>query len=326
MTISKKIAGLLVLSLVLVCFCVNPLLAANGKTVIAEVNGAKVYKEEFDKQFDMFVRQITAQANTQPTAEELQEMRKVVLDDLIEYKMLLAESAKQGIKVDKSEIDAEINNLKQNFVNENGFAAALKQANMTEAEFTDRIKDGIAIQKLIEKQVADQVRVTDAETKAFYDANPAFFEQDERVHARHILIRVEPNASAIEKDKAKKKLEEVLLALKNGGDFADLAIKYSEDPSKVMGGDLGYFTKGRMVKPFEEAAFKLKPGEVSGIIETQFGYHLIKVEDHQQPRTIPYEEIKDLIADNLTMQKKQEAAGKYIESLYQKAKITRQGA
>lgn len=322
MQISKRLMGFLVLIATVMFFCVSPLWAAKAKPELAaEVNGVPVYKADVEKRMDLLLRQIAAQASEMPSEADLKEINSRILNDLIEYKMLLNESEKQGITVSDAEVDAELSQIKTNFLDETGFATALNQAGVTEAEFSQTIKDTLGIQKLLEIQMADKIKVSDNEIKAFYDSNPNLFEQEERVHARHILKMVEPNASAIDRDKKKKELEEVLRALKNGSDFSDLAMKYSDDPSKIMGGDLGYFTRGRMVKPFEDAAFALKTGEISGIVETQFGYHIIKLEDRQSARTIPYEEIKSAISENISMQKRQEAADQYINGLYKKSQI-----
>lgn len=324
MQICKKLAVVLFLGAALVLAGVGPALADNGKqAVAAEVNGKPIYKAELDKRVDLLLRQINEQVDRAPTEEELKELRTHVLDDMIEYEMLLSESLKQKIEVSEAEINAEYERVKSSYVNEAGFAATLKQLGISETEFKQTLKNNLAITKLVDKEVVDKTKVTDEEAKAFYNDNPAIFEQSERVHARHILKLVEPNAGAVEKDKKRKELEEVQRALKNGSDFSELALKYSDDPSKVNGGDLGYFTRGRMVKPFEDAAFALKPGEISGIVETQFGYHIIKVEDRQPARKIAYEEIKDELMQNLAMRKRQDAISKYIEDLYKKAKITK---
>lgn len=315
----KRFISVLALTATLVLMGAAPLWAADDKALAAEVNGIPIYKADIDKRMDLLVRQIAVET---PSEADLKEIRARVLSDFIEYKMLLNESEKQGFTASNAEVEAELINIKANFPDEAAFVAALNQAGAQEAEFRQTIKDSLIIQKLVEKQVADKISVADKEIKDFYDNNPALFEQEERVHARHILKMVEPNASAIERDKKRKELEEVLRALKNGSDFSDLAMKYSDDPSKIMGGDLGYFTRGRMVKPFEDAAFALKPGEVSGIVETQFGYHIIKVEDCQPAGTVPFEEIKSVIAENIAMGKRQDATIQYIDELYKKSKIT----
>lgn len=315
----KRLVSVLALTVALIWAGTTPLWAADDKALAAKVNGIPIYKADIDKRMDSLVRQIAVET---PSEADLKEIRARVLNDFIEYKMLLNESEKQGFTASNAEVDAELVNIKTNFPDEAAFAAALNQAGVQEDEFRQTIKDSLIIQKLMEKQVAGNINVSEKECKDFYDNNQDLFEQEERVHARHILKMVEPNASAIERDKKRKELEEVLRALKNGSDFSDLAMKYSDDPSKIMGGDLGYFTRGRMVKPFEDAAFALKPGETSGIIETMFGYHIIKLEDRQPAGIIPFAEIKDVIAENLAMEKRQQATIQYIDELYKKSQIT----
>ncbi|MBI3399569.1 MAG: SurA N-terminal domain-containing protein [Deltaproteobacteria bacterium] len=151
------------------------------------------------------------------------------------------------------------------------------------------------------KDIAQRVKVSEAEIKGYYEKNVSEFQKNKEVSARHILIK--PTAGADikrAKEEAKKKAEEILTLAKKGEDFAGLAKKYSEDPvSAKQGGSLGYFGKGVMVKPFEDAAFSLKKGEVSGIVETEFGYHIIKVDDIKEARLIPLKEAKDTITKKL---------------------------
>lgn len=317
----KKPACILVLTAAIVMLAFGPVAAADtNNPILAKVNGVAVYKAELDKRMNLLVRQISMQPN-QLSEADIAELRQRVLNDLIEYKMLLQEAEKQGLKVDAAEVDAEFAALKSGFNSDADFAKALADSGVAEADFRQTVTDSILIQKLFDKQLASKIAVSEKEALEFYQNNPSLFEQEERVHARHILKMVAPNANAIERDKQKKELEEVLRAIKNGADFAEMAMKYSDDSSKIMGGDLGYFTRGRMVKPFEDTAFTLEIGDVSGIVETQFGYHIIKVEDHQQPRTIPFEEIKGVLVENLSIQKQQEAIGKYVGELRKKAQI-----
>ena len=136
-----------------------------------------------------------------------------------------------------------------------------------------------AIQKLLEMEVYPQAMVSEKESRIFFENNPQYFKRPEEVKASHILIQVAPDANDEEKLAARKKIEDIQKKIEAGDDFADLARQYSEGPSNVNGGDLGYFDRKKMVKPFSDAAFDLKPGQVSDIVETQFGYHLIKVYD-----------------------------------------------
>ena len=150
------------------------------------------------------------------------------------------------------------------------------------------------------KVVIKDVIATEEDQKQYYTLYKNKFSFPEQVKARHILLKFSPNISEEEKKKVKEKAELVLERLKKGEDFAELATAYSEDPSSAKkGGDLGYLQKGKMVKPFEEAAFSLKPGQLSGIVETKFGYHIIKVEEHKEAGTKPFDEVKDSIKEQV---------------------------
>ena len=162
------------------------------------------------------------------------------------------------------------------------------------------LSDSFLEQEYMVRALGKEATVTDEEVRRFYDANEKGFLASEQARARHILIRVSSDASGEEKKKAREKIEGLGGRIKKGEDFGKLAAEFSEDTNSQMnGGDLGYFTKGQMVKPFEEAAFSLKPGQVSGVVETQFGYHLIKVEDHQEARMVTFDTVKEQIRGRL---------------------------
>jgi peptidyl-prolyl cis-trans isomerase C len=173
----------------------------------------------------------------------------------------------------------------------------------------------------MENAVANVPGPTDAEAKDFYEKNPEKFKQDEQVRASHILVRVDPNADAKAKAKAKAEIDAVMKELKAGGDFAKLAQQHSQDGSAAQGGDLGYFPKGQMVPEFDKVAFSLPVGQLSGIVTTQFGYHILKVTDKKAPRTVPYEEAQAQIKQFLEQDKKQKAADAFVEGLKKKSKI-----
>jgi peptidyl-prolyl cis-trans isomerase D len=145
----------------------------------------------------------------------------------------------------------------------------------------------------------DQVTVTEQEIKEYYNYNINSFKIPEKVCARHILFRLKEDATKEETAKVRKKAEAVLKQARAGTDFAKLAKEYSEGPTRKDGGDLGCFSKGRMVKPFEEAAFKLKKGEISDLVKTQFGFHIIKVEDIQPAKTKTLDEVRSQIENIL---------------------------
>jgi peptidyl-prolyl cis-trans isomerase C len=160
--------------------------------------------------------------------------------------------------------------------------------------------DDALSREYISKVVIRDITVTDEDIEQYYTLNKEKFVVPEQVKARHILIKVSPDASDEEKKKTLEKAQGILKKAKEGKDFAKLSETYSDDPgSRQRGGDLGFFGRGRMVKPFEDAAFSLRPGEMSEIVETRFGYHIIKVEDYHESRAKTMEEVKDIIKKQL---------------------------
>ena len=287
---------------------------------IAVVNGVIISQGEFDRELDFFVRRAAPEGQQLPELQ-LAKIQNDVLESLIDREVLFQESQKKGIEVKADEISDQLKKIKQRYPDETQFAEMLKGIGLTESDVQTQIKRGMAIQQLIDKEVGDKVKISDEESKQYYDTHPEFFKQPEQVNASHILIKVDENASEAQKAEARKKIQEVQQKLQKGEDFETLAKTYSEGPSAPQGGNLGYFRRGQMVKPFEDAAFKLKPGETSDIVETRFGYHLIKVIDKQPEKTLAYAEIKDRLNELLKKQKLETEVDVYIDNLRKDAKI-----
>ena len=178
---------------------------------------------------------------------------------------------------------------------------------------------------LLYQHFTETARPTDQQLEAYYKAHQGEFET---AKARHILVRFQGSRVPLKEGQKDLSEQEALAraqALRQrilkGEDFADVARKNSDCPSKAQGGDLGYFERGNMVKPFEDVAFELKAGELSGIVETQFGYHLIKVVDHQKAGEVPLEEARDDIAAYLDRQNRDEAAQGYLKELRASARV-----
>ena len=192
---------------------------------------------------------------------------------------------------------------------------------LTEADIKSEIEHNMAIRGLIDSQVVDKIEISESETKAYYDNNPSFFKKPEQVKASHILIKVAPEATDMQKAQKRIEIAKIQQKVQEGQDFATLAKEYSEGPSKENGGDLGYFPRGQMVKPFDDAVFALKPDQVSDIVETRFGYHIIKVFDIKPETIMAYADVKDRLAQHLKSQRVDQEARTYIEKLKSEAKI-----
>ena len=300
-----------------------PAMAADTKSAggkVAVINGVVITQAHYDKELKVHADRVSRQGQ-QISDEQMAALKKEVLDGLIEREVLYQESQKAGIKIDEQKVNDQMAGIRKRFPNEEEFKKALASMGLTEEEVRTQIQRGLAIRGLIDQKVANSIVVTDEETRAYYDSNPQFFKQPEQVKASHILIKVEPTADDATKAAARKKIEDIRKKLTDGGDFAELAKEYSEGPSAPKGGDLGYFRRGQMVKAFDDTAFSMKINEVSGLVESRFGYHLIKVYDKKPEQTLAYAEVKDKIAQRLKQEKIEKGATAYVENLKKDAKI-----
>lgn len=181
--------------------------------------------------------------------------------------------------------------------------------------------DNFLVSEFLKREVAQKVTISENDLKSYYDGHKDEFKAPETVRARHILIKVASGESEENKKKAREKMEGILAKIKAGESFETLATELSDDPgSKQKGGDLGFFARGRMIKSFEDAAFSLKPGEISGIVETPFGYHIIKVEEKKEAGLEPFEKVKDRISQKLLQEGIRSKVSEFIDKAMKDAK------
>lgn len=291
------------------------------QSYVAMVNGTPILKSEVDRKIDLIKKRYSEAGNPIPE-NQLAVMRQKIINSLVDQELLYKESQTQGISIDPSVINNDYDSFKKQFKTEDDFNNQMKALNYTEDVIKAQIKMAKSIQKLIEKDVISTISIPDEELKAYYDSHPDEFKHPERIRASHILVKVDQNATEADKKNARKKIDGILAKLKKKEDFAKLAEENSDDPgSSKHGGDLGFFTHGQMVKPFEDAAFALKPGEISKVVETQFGYHIIRLENKEPAYTQNFDEAKDGLQQKLKQEKISEAVRNYIESLKKKGKV-----
>ena len=286
--------------------------------VLARVNGENVTRKEFEE----FVQNLEGRAGGPVPADQRDRVYRSVLDQLVGYKLLLQESKARKVTVPDAEVEARIGEIRKQFPSEDVFMQMLIQRKMTLDQVKADARQDMAISKLIEDEIASKIAVKPEQVQDFYAKNPDQFKQDERVRASHILIAFPENADAAAKAQAKTKAEQVLKDVKAGKDFAALAKQHSQDPgSAVNGGDLGFFQKGQMVGPFNDVAFTLAPGAISDVVETQFGYHIIKVAEKQPARAVPLEEVRPQVEQYLQNQNREEQTETFVKSLRSKGKV-----
>jgi peptidyl-prolyl cis-trans isomerase C len=286
--------------------------------VIARVNGETINKGDFERA----VQSLEGRAGGPVPAEQRDRVFRDVLDQLVGVRLLTQEAAARKVTVPEADIDAQIAKIQAQFPNAEAFNQVLAQRQMTVEQLKSDARREMAITKLLQSEVEARAAVTDAQINDFYAKNPNQFKQPERVRASHILISVAEGADATVKGQARAKAEQILKDVKAGKDFAALAKEHSQDPgSAIQGGDLGFFTQGQMVGPFNDTAFALAKGATSDLVETQFGFHIIRVVDKQPSRDVPLEEVRERLEQYLLNQNRQEQTEAFVKTLRAKGKV-----
>jgi peptidyl-prolyl cis-trans isomerase C len=259
---------------------------------VAMVNGDIIPRDEYRRQLSIAREQLLRQGMPLDDAG-LERLSGEVLENMIDNELLYSESKKRGYAAEESEITAQLDQVQAQFQSEQDFQAALEGMEYTVSSFKSAVERRITLEKLIDNDIAPGVTVSEKASRAYYEENPEYFMQQKQVRASHILTMAQESSSEEQKKEALQKIELVQKKLDEGGDFAALAREYSEGPSNVQGGDLGFFQRGQMVAPFEDTAFSMEIGEVSDVVQTRFGYHLIKVTDIKEEVAVPYEHAKN---------------------------------
>ncbi|MCB9523717.1 MAG: peptidylprolyl isomerase [Myxococcales bacterium] len=286
---------------------------------IAKVNGVEVDREEFVKKYSKMTKAFTTRKKEIPEGLA-KRYKQSILKQLVDKELLSAEVKKRNIQVPAADLETEFADYKKMFRTDENFDRYLKSSDITEAQIKENISHNLAVTKLLED--GGDLKVSDEEIKAYYDKNQARYEIKEQVRASHILLKVDKSADEAAVKAAKDKADKIYAeASKKGADFAELAKKNSEGPTAPRGGDLSYFSRGRMVPEFEKAAFALKVGEISKPVKTQFGWHIIKITDKKEGKQRSFDEVKESIAKLLRNKNSRKAKSELLKKLKDGAKI-----
>jgi len=289
--------------------------------VLVEVDGRKFTQADADKEISSKLTSLLGQVPEAQLVQIREKMLKESVDDFVNRTLLLEAADRAKVTVSEAEIKTAIDKIKNNLPQGVTLDEALKKSGITQEKLHEEVALGLRLTKIIDAQVKDKKAPADKEIKGYYDTNKKQFEVLETVHARHILVKTEEKDDKKIKDEKMAKAESIRKQLVGGADFAKVAKTSSDCPSKEQGGDLGTFQRGQMVKPFEDAAFKQEVKAIGPVVETPFGYHIIQVLEHGQPKTRSLDEVKGSIAKTIEQQRTQEAAEHYITELKSKAKI-----
>ena len=278
------------------------------------INGKNISRDKLQAQVDHLINQrgLNSGGITQPAL--FKQIQQEVVDQLIVQELLWQEAKRRNFIVEDEFVNERLRQMKSGFDTEQAFQFKIQAGGFTEETYREDIRQQVSVQRMISQGIAPSISISDEEVENFYEANMDQMHRPVAVHARHILIKpesAEPEAQQAAKDEA----GEILAEIRAGEDFVKLATDRSQAPSAPQGGDLGYFGPGKMVEPFEKAAFALQPGETSEVVQTQFGYHIIRLEDRRGGDTAPVEEVADKIRNYLSQQKLQSEVETLVTTL-----------
>ena len=245
-----------------------------------------------------------------------------VLDDLIGNWLAVRELEKRGKAATAAEVDAQIAEIRSRFASEEELDRSLAERGFDRARLRQEISESITVRRWVEESVAPSVEVGEEQVRSFFEANRDQMMEPEKVRARHILVAAGEGASAEERQAARGEIEALRSRLEGGADFAEIARASSDDKSSgARGGDLGWFYRGQMVPSFDQVAFSLAPGELSSVVESPFGFHLIQVQERVGETPVEFEQVRDELTRRLRQYELEQAVRRKLDELGESARI-----
>jgi parvulin-like peptidyl-prolyl isomerase len=289
---------------------------------IAKVNGFEVTKQAVGFELDRLVRFYMSHGmSMQEIKDNLPKLQEKALDQAIGARLLLERSQQLDVPVSQDDIDAEVAKVIEQVGGEENFKKALSAQNIDEETFRKELEKGARVNKLVEQACTGVEEPTEQEVSDFYEAHKSEYVSEPKVLCQHILVKVEESSTSDEKSAAFEKILAIKERIAAGGNFAEEAKKNSDCPSGAEGGSLGWFGPGMMVPEFDKVAFEMKKGEVSGVVTTQFGYHIIYKADEQPGGQQTLVDVHDQIKDYLRHGARGKAVDAFVAELREKATI-----
>ncbi len=297
-----------------------PSASAASSDVVVKVLGEAITEKQVLDAIGQIAR--SQQANPQALQTTDASFYRDALDTLIGGLLLKNEAKEKNINADPSRIEEALKSVKGQFPSETQYQQALTQQGLKEADLRKSIENNVLYQQVLEAALKDLPPAADADVRKFYDENPKYFEEPEQVHAAHVFLKADANTTPAQKAETRKRME-ALRADVDGKKitFAEAAKSSDDKATAGSGGDLGFFKRGDMLPQLEDAVFAVKPGVLTPVIETEYGFHLMNVIEFKPAGKAPLEKVKPNIKDFLEGRTRQEATRKHIEELKGKVKI-----
>jgi peptidyl-prolyl cis-trans isomerase C len=291
---------------------------AGANDIAVSVDGKILKKSELESDVNDKIKMLKDKVPADKQKELRENVKKSLVDNFIVKTLLVNEMAKRKIEVSDQEIKIATDKIKASLPPNKKLDEFLKENKISKEDIVLRVK----VQKFLSMEIGTNAKPTQKEIRKFYKDNPEKFVSPESAHVRHILVAVNKGDNDKIKAEKKEKIENLRKQLLKGDDFAEVARKNSDCPSKESGGDLNFIKKGQTVKPFEDAAFSQKKDAIGPVITTEYGYHIIQVLERKPAKTITFDEVKEKISAYMEQQKQMKAINSILQKLKENAKIT----
>ena len=299
-----------------------PSLAQTGDEVLATVNEIPITRRDLKIEMALLDAQLR-QRNHMLSEDELSKLGRQLVENLIHRELIHQKAQQKKIKIRNRWVDKSFAEFKAKLRTTSAYKTYLGQAHLDEAKFKSLIQKGLIVRRLLRREVLRQIKVSEAEMQAFYRKNPEFFRRQEQIRIRQIMIANEASDNISKRGDALLRIQSIQTQLHSGGNFAALALEFSEDSSRSNGGDLGYLERGQIIKSLADVAFSLESGQVSDIVESRLGFHLIQMVDKIPSSQMAYRNTRTKIERTLRRNKEKEATDNYLAKLKRQSSIQR---
>ena len=290
--------------------------------IVAVVNGDIIVLSELRQISRNYLDRMSDQFKVAGGDEQLREAERRILDQLIDEKLVNQEADRLAITFSEREVDMAVKDMQnRNKLNDAQFAAALAEEGMTMPKYREQLKSQMKKVRVIDQEIKSRIQVSKEEVDAYYEKHADDFNAEPEVRIQQIRLIIPPESSAGEVSRIQAQAESILTKIKGGEDFTSLVGLYSQDPTAQAGGDMGTFKRGELLPAIDEYAFSMKPGEVSPVIRTEGGFHIVKVVGRREPTALSDEERRAEVKDVIFSEKAEEDFKVWIEKLRKKAYI-----
>jgi parvulin-like peptidyl-prolyl isomerase len=287
--------------------------------VVARVNGQEISRADVLDRVAAFRAQVAQAGAPEPPRDEA--FYREMVDQLIGAHLLYGEAQRLNMVPSEEQARAQLAQIRSRFPSEEEYKKQLQAQGVDEAELTTDLARSVAVGRITE-QLRSGVQVSEEEMRAFYQENLERMKRPEQLRVRHILVGIPRQATEEQKKTARAEADDVLRQVKAGGDFAALAVQHSDDPgSRAEGGLLPWMARGETVPAFDQAAGALQKGGTSEVVETPFGFHVLRLEDTRPSATVPFEEAREQIEQAIRRRKARDAVRQRVQELRAQAKV-----